>query len=184
MASSLGPMPSVQQIVRSCLRILYKATAILLVIFALIFLLFWAFLSSGNRSIEDNTIGKVPITQLGEMQVGYQHDGDISYNYFVRIVGSTTAYSEWTYFGSDIEASGKCKSATSADGRFTCIYAQHDIRPRGQFLLETMPLMVIYDRNSGLIWPTEKSDQHFTGYWLEAWRTIRLSNPELPEAPE
>ncbi len=184
MASSLGPMPSVQQIVRSCLRILYKATAIVVAIFAVIFLLFWAFLSSGNRSIEDHTIGKVSITQLGEMQVGYQHDGDISYNYYVRIVGSTTAYSEWTYFGWDLKASGKCKSASSVDGRFTCIYSQHEIHPWEQLGLETIPLMVIFDRKSGLIWPTEKSDEHFTGYWLEAWRTFRLSNPELPEAPE
>jgi|TARA_B110000037_G_scaffold223123_1_gene302429 hypothetical protein len=47
-----------------------------------------------------------------------------------------------------------------------------------------MPLMVIHDRKSGIIWPTEQSDKEFTSFWLAAWQATRRSNPERPKAPD
>ena len=182
MASSLGPMPTAQKMARGCFGIFCKTTGVLLAILAVISAALWVAIYDSNRH---HIIGKAPIGPVGEMQVAYQHDGDMSYNHYVRIVGKTTAYAEWTYVGWDLQASGKCKSASSSDGRFTCLYSRHPLRPRGQLLMEdTMPLMVIHDRKTGVIWPTEQSDEHFTSYWLSAWRIIRLSNPELPEVPE
>lgn len=137
-----------------------------------------------SPSLWKTVIGEVEIDGIGEMHVGHAHDGDISYNYYVQIEGGISAYSEWTYFGWDLDASGKCKSARSSDGRFTCIYSQPSIHPWTQRGSDEMPLMVIHDRRSGLIWPTKKSDEEFTSFWLAAWRAIRLANPEVPNPPE
>lgn len=184
MASSLGPMPTAQQMAGSCLGICYRTMAVIVAILAVICAIIWALVSWGNVSIEDHIIGKAPIAPKGEMQVGYQHDGDLSYDYYVRIVGGATTYSEWTRFGSDLNALGRCQFATSADGRFTCIYSHEPIRSRVRLLSDTMPLIVIHDRNSGMIWPTEQSDNHFLSFWLGAWRNIRLTNPDVPSLPD
>lgn len=175
-------MPTPQKMARGCFGIFCKTTGVLLLILAVIFPALWVAINGSNR--HHIIIGKAPIGPLGEMQVAYQHDGDMSYNHYVRIVGKTSAYAEWTYVGRDLQASGKCKSASSSDGRFTCLYSQHPIKTQAHLIEQTIPLLVIYDHKTGVIWPTEQSDEHFTSYWLSAWRIIRLSNPELPEVPE
>ena len=126
-------------------------------------------------------VGHCDIAELGTLEVGRQHDGDISHNFYYRIDRSGKAKPEWIRFGWNINGGGKCISASSADGRFHCLASNEEIHldrypGEGEF-----PLMVIFDRETGVVWPGKRSADHPEIHWLNAWTLLKKANPTLPD---
>lgn len=177
--NSLGPLPHKK---KACLTFGCMALGGLMILLLLYVTLWFAFSPSPWKT----KIGKAEIPGIGVMEVGHAHDGDITYNYYVRIKDSVGRYSDWTYFGWTVDFNDipdRCQSARSRDGQFTFIYADKELHTSHLSTIDSMPFMVIHDRKTGLIWPTMSSEPKWTGYWLGAWRAIRMDHPAIPKPP-
>lgn len=163
------------------------ALGLIVFVFLVLPLVFWGCMHLAfSPSLWKTKIGKAEIAGIGVMEVGHAHDGDITYNYYVRIKDSVGRYSDWTYFGWTVDFNDipeRCQSARSRDGQFTFIYADKELHTSHLSTIDSMPFMVIHDRDTGLIWPTMSSEPKWTGYWLGAWHAIRRDHSAIPKPP-
>ena len=143
--------------------------------------MFFLFKGRGTRKV---TISEIALENRERLVLSSVRDGSLSNDYFVRIEGAEP--SEWAYLGWSLDRESQLLTARSADGRFACIYSPHQITPWTQTLLnemESKPLIVIYDRDSGVVWPTKDAGANFSSFWYSVWLELRRTNPHLPEFP-
>jgi hypothetical protein len=130
-----------------------------------------------------SVIGERPLVGSRVLCVGTKSDGDITIDYFVRIRGGNDADDEWVYIGWNIDPVKECVTAVTPDGRFSCLGADTKIDVDEHWRFDEAPLMVIYDRETDAIWPTESAQRHPMSFWREAWEELRRVNPDLPPSP-
>lgn len=166
MASSLGPTPNKRESL--------KVTGCGIAIFAGIALS----LASGwlglmimlGPSLWKTVIGNVEMQGGSTLCIGRAHDGDISYNYYVRVRGSGGNLEDWTYVGYSLNPTRRSVTALTSDSRYAAIAFDTDERK----------VMVIYDSDAKELWWNADNQWKSTSRFVRVWRLLYSKNPQLP----
>lgn len=173
MASSLGP-----SLPRRNVAVLVKwgigtTGMILLSLSAVIFLCWSMMYLAFSPSLGKTEIGSVELKNGQELSLGWAHDGDISYQYYVRVKGANEALQEWAYVDWHIKQIQHCDTAVSPDGRFAAVAFEGSQGTK----------IVLYDSQEQELW-WERHDQWLSmPKFLRAWKTLHASHPNLPAPP-
>lgn len=124
-----------------------------------------------GESLWKTTIGEVRLESGVVLCLGTAHDGDISYDYFVRVRGSSPDFDQWTRVGWNLDHFEDCETAMTPDNRFACIAC------------ERADLMVIFDSVERELWWRGHEQWNSDSKFVRAWRTLRTMNPRLPASP-
>ena len=166
MASSLGSPPSKRE--------LLKVTVCGVAIFGGLGLA----LASGwiglmimlGPSLWKTVIGDVKTHGGNTLAIGRAHDGDISYNYYVRVRGAGGDLDEWTYVGYSLDPTRSSVTALTSDSRYAAI----------AFDTDNGKAMVIYDSDVKELWWNADNQWKSTSRFVRAWRLLYSENPHLP----
>ena len=141
---------------------------------AAIFIVFGGLVWLGPRlvfgpSLWKTTIGVVEIPGRGKLEIGRSHDGDVSYEYFVRVKGATDGLGDWRYVASSLYPEACTESALTADSRFAAVSFDS-----GDGMVE-----VIYDSISKELWWETGDRWSSTSKFQTASRLLHAINPRL-----
>jgi hypothetical protein len=125
-----------------------------------------------SPSLRKTEIGEVEMAGHGTLCMARAHDGDISYNYYARVLGAGSELEKWARVGSSIERAKKCETAVTSDSRFSAISFE------GQD-----GNIVIYDSVAKELW-WHADQQWLSNYkFRPAWKLLHAKNPRLPKPP-
>ncbi|MEK7951682.1 hypothetical protein [Luteolibacter soli] len=125
-------------------------------------------------SLWKTEIGKVKLGNGTTITVGRMHDGEFTYEYYVKVGGKNCKAVEWTYFGSSPTEVDDCEVAWTADSRFTGIA----LKKRDGAGPDSM---VIYDAVEDELSRSAGDDWRKEVKFVKAWRELREVNGRLPE---
>ena len=142
------------------------------------FLLFGGLVWFGPRillgpSLWKTTIGTVKIPNRGTLCVGRSHDGDISYEYSVRVRGADEKFARWRYLARSLHPVEHSETALSSDSRYAAVSFD---TPDGD-------VVVIYDSVSEELWWNADDQWESTTKFLTAWRQLHTINSKLSAPP-
>lgn len=138
----------------------------------LFWLIIW-FLTSNHITV----IGKTVIEGQGEFLLGQNNDVDFGNKLWVKLGNS-----EWQSVGWSMNGAGDSISATSPNRRFHAIVAEGSWNI-SQFAQQDIPIIVIFDSQTRLIWPTVGGEVKPRHFWMDAWKQIKDTNPRFPKPP-
>jgi hypothetical protein len=106
--------------------------------------------------------------------IGRAHDGDISYNYYVRVRGAgDERLEEWSYVSWSLDPVDSAETAVTRDSRFAA----------AEFKGEYGLIMVIYDSIDRELWWNADDQWQSTTKFIGAWRQLHAINPRLSAPP-
>lgn len=114
-------------------------------------------------------IGEMKLGNGTELSVGRTHDGDIAYDYHVKVRGKHARPVAWTGFAGGVTPAEGCEMARTADSRFTGIAIAGD-DARGA---------VIYDAVDDELWLGHEGDWRKKERFKRVWRELEKVNPRL-----
>jgi hypothetical protein len=124
-------------------------------------------------SLWKTTIGTVKIPDRETLCVGSSHDGDISYQYFVRVRGADKKLSNWHYLAWSIEPVTHSETALSSDSRYAAV----------SFKTADGDMVVIYDSASEELWWNADDQRESSTKFLAAWKQLHTINSKLSAPP-
>jgi hypothetical protein len=124
-------------------------------------------------SLWKTTIATVKIPSRRSLDVGRSHDGDISYEYFVRVRGADGQLAEWRYLAWSLDPIEHTETALSSDSRYAAV----------SFDTTDGNVLVIYDSVSEELWWNADDQWESTTKFLSAWRQLHTVNPKLSAPP-
>ena len=121
-----------------------------------------------------------PVKQVGSLSLGYVFDGDIGYEYFVRVKAVGSRYDDWTPVGwglvSDSEPGKSFQAFSSKDGRFICIASKKWKGGVYRWARDGEVELIIYDSEEDVLWPSESSKKLSKRFWKDAVSTAVEDN--------
>lgn len=140
------------------------------------------YLAFGPQLWKD-VISKQEIPGHGTLLIGQSHDGDISYEFYVKMKRVDGVTTDWQRISWSTQPASNGFFAHSSDQRFWCCGSGHLVTTMQEWDSFELPLMAIFDTKTGLIWPSEKANRLGLSYWLGVWERIHKDNPSisLPE---
>lgn len=133
-------------------------------------------------SIWKSQISKISINKSESLQLASAHDGDISKEFYVRITGRDGQHLQWKYIGYTTSGtpSGTAFSGQTLDNRFWCVGSTETMHVPSLTEITNMPVMVIYDQERNIIWPSKEAEVYGLPFWMAAWEKLSHSNPQIP----
>ena len=127
-----------------------------------------------SPSLWKTVIGEVRAPNGHTLDVGRAHDGDISYNYYVRVTGAKDEKLEnWTWVAWSLNPTDSCVTAITSDSRFAGI----------EFKSEDGSKLVIYDTQDKELWWNADDQWASTTKFINAWRILHARNNRISVAP-
>jgi len=170
MAFSLGQSPNKREVVKRagcCIGIMGGTVLLLGLGWFGLYTIF-------SPSLWKTVIGEVKVSNGHKLSVGRAHDGDISYNYYVRVQGvGNNKLEDWTYVGWSLDPTEDSDTALTSDSRFAAI----------AFKCEDGGVLVIYDSEAKELWWNADDQWASTTKFISAWRLLYSKNPRLPAPP-
>ena len=129
------------------------------------------------------SLGRHVLPGGGELLIGQDHDGDISHRLWVKVSGEKSRHPQWEEIGWSIEAAEECRFIQTSDGRYSCFTSNSKVTRRlhGSTQQLEAPILIIYDRESGVVWPTKEAYTLPNKTWHDGWQALKKVDPSLPE---
>ncbi len=168
MASSLGSPPTKRE--------LGKLASCGFAIVGLVFFLglgWLPFYLMVGPSLWKTVMGEVKIKDHGTLCIGRAHDGDLSYNYYVRVRGAGDELENWTRVDRSSDPTKHSETALTSDSRYAAVSFESADGER----------MVIYDSVAKELWWNANDQWRSNARFVRAWTLLRAQNPRLPFPP-
>lgn len=124
-------------------------------------------------SVWKKIIGKVRVPERGTLCLGRSHDGDISYEYFVRVSGAGDDLGQWHHLAYSLNPVEDSVTALTSDLRYAAI----------SFASDQGDVVAVYDSVTQELWWNSEDQWTSTSRFLTAWRLLHAKNPRLSAPP-